>query len=244
MKSLSRLFAGLIAATLLIGAAPPTHKAQWVILGDPAGERTISFKETTAENFARIIPNILMRLDGDVALAGGKFRIPKGTLLVGVDGGTRLACEMIRRSGNESIGCLQDTDDDGAFDSGWKMRTGSEFLLNAFIAPAATKLPAPVKATTLDPRKDSPEVHIELFFENRAEWVKLNDLKVCIQRRDLKTIWGGVMPLRVCLGQGIRIKDKEYPYTLRMFGGSVVFLSGRGDIMQTRMNPPLEDRPM
>lgn len=241
---LTRFVFAPLALVGLTGAGSPGVEATWMVLANSTEARTFQLKEGTAENFARIVPERLLKMNSVAKDEKGKDLVVSDALMVGATRNEFVACELFRHIGNKSFTCLRDDDHDGQFESYSRTRLSSDIYLNGGWFYKEGKLAQPVSATLLNSRRDSPDIFVELFFENRAEWVGHNILQICIQRFGVKTLWGGKQTVRMCRPEEIDLKDADYPKGFNLYGGRVTFLSRDKDLIETRIEPPSVDVPL
>lgn len=247
MRTLAAILA-LLAATPASAQREP-YEADWMVIGDRAPTRTVILQEKGTEPFTQIVPRTAFRLASAAVDDRGEVLVPAGTILTGVRGKPGAACEVVRRPGRIRPACLHDRDGDRRFDAWNTILMGSDgvagdMFFTALPWRAETKpLAAPVAFTALDVRTQVPRLRLELWFENRAELVGKNDILLCIDRQDLGIWRGKPTGLRMCRAAPGRLGDGDYPRTLDLYGGTMVFAAREANRVRVVITPPPADQP-
>ena len=216
--------------------------SEWVVLSGQEPTRSETLKENEALKLFDVVPRHQFRLEQDANDARGRTRIAADTVLLAVQNRDDVWCEAKRKSGNERFVCLADTDGDGQPDHYFRFRQNSELFINAARVNVKLRpLGNAIGLASVDWLTEGERFVIELFFQNRAEWVKKNFFSICINRGDLRTIWGTQMDARICLGQDIVLDDDEYPYSVGLYGGFFRLESREKNFVDVNIiSPPID----
>lgn len=223
--SASVFFLGLLAnigPAFAQSAPQPSYRALWVAV--PNTEKlTVSVKEKEWAPILSFRPAHTFMLDGP-AIESGKqsARLEAGTLMVAMDETKRIACQLERPSGRYFVGCVEDFDQDGRYESFFLLNHSNPFLFSAFRQPRHQKHwkiePVTLRAANA---VQAPEVKMVFLFENRAELAKQSRFQLCVMRESLKNIWGDATHARGCL-PSISINDGAASVSLDLYGRNIV----------------------
>jgi hypothetical protein len=242
LLSLSLAMFGAAPISAQFIAIPPTVVARWVTLSPAQAEHQVTLKEGQSAAFSALVPKRNLVSAESFLDSQGKVLIPQGTHFIDADIvwgkniGLPVACSIERQKGNESHLCLVDTDRDGRFESYMKLYANSDYFFMAIARPS----PKPGKAAiALKPDSANPPivVDVKIYFENRAELVKVNVFHFCVFSFN-QSILGMKHAQPRCSSMKVEVKDGQYPKGFNYLGGSVDFLSGSGDTVTVRINPP------
>ncbi len=247
-------FARLIGA-YLVALAPgtalakdPIFSVSWMVVPQSLPTKQLTLTPDQSEPLFRIVPKSIYRLPVDAVPQKGKTLIPAGTYLAAVDDVPGMVCEPTRRRGNESFFCLVDTDGDGRFDACRRLpskeisygRRGmvirkSEYLFSMATPLAPETREQPIAIDRWQSGDGFSPLAVELVFDSRFALQSANRFAICISRSDLKDVWGGTIPTRVCLPQITEVKDRDLPVEQNFLGTKVRFLSVAGKALQAEI---------
>ena len=235
------LFGAVPISAQFIGI-PPTVVARWVTPSPAPAEQQVTLKEGQSVAFSALVPKRNLVSAEPFLDSQGKMLIPQGTHFIDADivwgknVGLPAACSIERQKGNESHLCLVDTDRDGRFESYMKLYANSDYFFMSIARPS----PKPGKAAialNLDSANSPMVADVKLYFENRAEWVKVNVFHFCVFSFN-QSVLGMKHAEPRCSSMKVEVKDGQYTRGFNYLGGSVEFLSGSGDTVTVRINPP------
>ena len=232
--------AALMAALAWAAAVPavataqdkPNYFAAWVAVAEPAGKET-RIAEGRWAPVVRFRPETVFVLDSPaVDAAKGNTLLAAGTRMVGMAGRPGLACELERPRGGYLIGCVEDKDGDGRFETFFDLNHANPFLFSAFRQPRSKDRAigplslSPASASTA-PAGGEP-VSMVLFYRNRAELTGVSRFELCVLQPDNRNIWGDKAVGRGCL-PAISIGDHDFPRAVPIYGRTLTFLSRDAD---------------
>ncbi|MFM5893626.1 MAG: hypothetical protein ACKOQM_04240 [Novosphingobium sp.] len=223
-------------------AIPPTVVARWVTPSPAQAEQRVTLKAGQSAAFSALVPKRNLVSAEPFLDSQGKVLIPQGTHFIDADIvwgkniGLPVACSIERQKGNESHLCLVDTDRDGRFESYMKLYANSDYFFMAIARPSPKSGKSGI---ALSVEESSPPIiaDVKLYFENRADWVKVNVFHFCVFSFN-QSVLGMKHAEPRCSPMKVEVKDGQYPKVFSYLGGSVEFLSGSGDTVTVRISPP------
>lgn len=242
LLSLSLALFGATPVSAQFIGIPPAVVARWVTRSPAPADQQVALKEGESVTFSTLVPKRNLVSAEPFLDAQGKVLIPQGThfidadIVSGKNTGLPMVCSIERQKGNESHFCLIDTDRDGRFESFTKLYANSDYFFMSIARPSP-KLGKAAIALNLDSESPPIIADVKLYFENRAEWVKLNVFHFCVFSFH-QSILGMKHAEPRCSSLKVEVKDGQYPKGFNYLGGSVEFLSGSGDTVTVRISPP------
>lgn len=248
----ARPFAGLCVfatGTLLAVAADARSKDQpnivagWLAVAQ-AQPQALRIAEGSWSPAVRFRPQALSALDADaIGAQDGKRRIARGARMIAITGLRGVQCELERPRGDHSVGCVEDKDGDGRFDSFFAISHGNPFLFSAWRLPRSKDLAiAPV---TLSPAGGEADFIAEMviFYRNRSEMRGISYFELCVLRADNRNTWGDKSQARGCL-PAIAISDTEFPRLVVRFGRMIRFETREGESAIVTVTGNAQDIPV
>lgn len=204
----------------------PNYFAAWVAIAEPA-RQDVRVAEGEWAPVIRFRPQRVFSSGEPVVEASkGKTLIAAGTQMAAMAGRDNLACELERPRGDYFIGCVEDKDGDGRFETFFDLNHGNPFLFSAFRQPRSKD--RAIRPLSLSPVADaaagSAPVSMVLFYRNRAELGGVSRFELCVLRPNNKNLWGDKTVARGCL-PAISIGDTQYPRDVAVYGRTLTFLS-------------------
>jgi hypothetical protein len=242
-------FASIAAADVPMPSAeswmPPTPdsiRAEWYVHEEIEKTRSISIKGGYDERFFTISPIESYISDTDVIISnnGRVVEIPKRVVFVRMQGKNNIICELTRRTGQRSFGCLTDINGDGIYDVFQRAAAGSDLMMRGLIQSDSFTLLEPIKLERVPQGESSASIDFFIEFTNRASIAKESDFHVCTRPKNrylIRNIMRGG-PLVVCINGTLRLKDRELPYTTFFFGNTITFQSYAKGHVSVQINYP------
>lgn len=204
----------------------PDHFAAWVAVAEPAHD-DIRIAENQWAPVLRFRPDRVFKLDeAAVEATGGKTLLAAGTLMIGMVDRPGLACELERPRGAHLVGCVEDKDGDGRFETFFDLNHNNPYLFSAFRQPRSKDRPVrPLSLSPTAPQLDGGEpVSMVLFYRGHAALRGASAFELCVLRPDNRNLWGDKTVARGCLPM-ITIGDADYPRKLSIYGRTLTFVS-------------------
>jgi hypothetical protein len=199
----------------------PNYSAAWIAIAEAPHELHVAEGRWAA--VARFRPERLFTLDGAATDARGKVLLMAGTRMIGMAGRAGLACQLERAPHDYFVGCVEDKDGDGRFETYFDLNHANPFLFSAFRQPRA-------KDRAIGPVSLAPatagdvSASMVLFYRNRAELTGRSRFELCVLHPDNRNPWGDKTVGRGCLPP-IDIGDGEFPREVSAYGRTLRFLS-------------------
>jgi len=206
----------------------PGHIAAWVAVAEPA-RADIRVAEGEWTPLLRFRPAKTVALDEAATdISKGKVHIAAGTRMIAMAGRSNLFCELERPRGDYLVGCVEDKDGDGRFETFFDLNHANPFLFSALRQPRSKdRAIQPLSLSPVAVAGEEP-VNMVLFFKNRAELPKVSQFELCVLRTNNRNIWGDKTVARGCL-PAINIGDGQFPRSVPIFGRTLTFLSRDGE---------------
>lgn len=192
----------LLAAAVLAGQPAQASTAKWFVKVE-ASEPLAMARGETLPAFS-LVPQRAFELSEDARPAGGKFRIPRGTLFVEVgDTGSGKYCAMARHLGS-AFHCLADRDHDGSIETYYYQQVFNEFYFGStFGEDGATALQSPARLRELDPFTQIAPVALGLRFDGGKPGGKVR-FKLCVEEPSGAANWRKGL-YKACLAQELQV---------------------------------------
>ncbi|MGV3479669.1 MAG: hypothetical protein ACO1O3_06950 [Sphingobium sp.] len=205
----------------------PGYIAGWVAVAQPQPIE-VRIAEKGWKPVAGFRPAVSFALDSDAIEAGkSKPMLRGGTAMIGIANHERVACELERPRGDYFVGCVQDKDGDGRFETFFELNHANPFLFSALRQPRHKDRPiAPVSLTRRE--AGGAPVEMMLVYRNRAELSGISQFELCVLRPDNRNIWGDKMVARGCLPP-VSIGDGDFPRRVEAYGRTIEFRSRNAD---------------
>lgn len=220
----------------------PNYFAAWVAVAEPA-RQDLRIAEGKWATVVRFRPARTFALDGAVVdAAKGKALLAADTPMIGMAGRANLACEVERPRGHYLIGCVEDKDGDGRFETFFDVNHANPFLFSAFRQPRSKDRAIRPISLSFAPAGDEP-VGMVLFFKNRAELTGVSRFQLCVLHADNRNLFSDKSVARGCLPD-ITIGDSEYPRSIPIYGRTLTFLSRDADGAKVAITGAEADTPV
>ncbi len=205
-----------------MGQDKPNHAAGWVAVAELSQDLRIA--EGRWATVVRFRPERLFVVDAPVVdAANGKVLIASGTRMIGMAGRADLACEYGRSAHDYFVGCVEDKDGDGRFETFFGLNHANPVLFSGFRPPRAKdRAVGPVSLTPAP--ADGASVGMVLFYRNRAELRGVSQFELCVLDTNNQNLWGDKTFGRGCLPT-MSIGDGELPREVSAYGRTLKFLS-------------------
>lgn len=198
----------------------PNYSAAWVALASPAEELQVA--EGRWASVVQFRPERTFLLgDAVVDAVRGKLLIASGVRMIAMAGGSALACELERPAHDYFVGCVEDKDGDGRFETYFDLNHANPLLFSAFRQPRAKDRAINPVSLTPAPLAGGP-VSLVLFYKNRAELAGASQFELCVLDADVSNPWRDKTVGRGCLPM-ITIGDQDYPREVSVYGRKLTF---------------------
>lgn len=194
-------------------AIPPANTDETVTL-QSRGYATL-FTIRPLEAFAALDPVLAKK---------GKEVLPAGAIFMRAPGPDFIACEAVRKRGNERFTCLRDDNRDGVFDQISRTPTASDYFIYPMQAYPVkyTPLYQPVRYRDIDETTEFRPVEFIVRFSHLGKWGVVD---FCFEPFRRKESWGFPHLVDACLADRLRPDFVDLPKSLSLHGFKVSALA-------------------
>jgi hypothetical protein len=160
----------LLAATSAQARRSQRHITNWIVPGQDGLARDVGRDQDGYFRISRIVPARLYVVSQDAAVPRNNLvATPKGTLMIPLVDDPYSVCELRRHEGS-AFACLTDTDHDGKYDTYFGTQVFNEIFLGSIGDDSRfEQLSQPAELREVDPRKDAPEINLELKYYGMSD---------------------------------------------------------------------------
>lgn len=220
-----RLLAGI---ALALGASPVVAEVRpidrslypvWIVIPPKVLDETVTMPSRSYVTLFTIRPLEAFASLDPVLAKKGKEILPAGAQFMRSPGPDFVACEAVRKPGNERFTCLRDDNRDGVFDSFVRTPTGSNYFIYPMQGFPLTYMPLyqPVRYREIDEAKEFRPVEFILRFSHIKDWGLID---FCFEPFRRKESWGFPHLVDACLVQNLRPKYADLPKSRMLHGFS------------------------
>ncbi len=216
------------AASALAEERPgdPSLHPVWVAMAPDKLDETVVMPSRSYLTLFKVRPQEAYAALDPVMVKRGKELLPSGAQLIRAPGPQFIACEIVRKPGNERVTCLRDDDSDGVFDTVTRIPAhGNYFIFPIQAWPWPFKyepLLQPVRYRDLDEVAEFRPVEFILRYSHLGDWGLID---FCFEPFRRKESWGFPHLVDACLVSTMRPKYAELPKSLVMHGFGVSAMS-------------------
>ena len=235
------LFGGTAALAELRPGDVSMHPV-WVAMAPDKTDETVVMQSRSYISLFKVRPKEAYAALDPVMTKPKKVLLPAGTQLMRAPGPQFIACEIVRKPGNERLTCLRDDNTDGVFDTVTRIPAhGNYFIFPIQAWPWPFKyepLHQPVRYRGLDEAAEFRPVEFILRYSHLGDWGLID---FCFEPFRRKESWGFPHLVDACLVSTLRPKYPELPKSLAMHGFRVSALSF--DPLSKAMSVRVQRRP-